>query len=97
MTRDPFPNNWKEVSDTPSERFVTPLYQDILDRASCWELPDEYSFIIRVQNLDTLEVMEKAYRCRKRALKFIQQNKQDGNAVTCYTDDNLYSYTPDDA
>lgn len=86
-----FQNDWETVAATPAERFITPLAKDVLSRASAWELPSEYSLVVRVQHPDTYKVTEKCFKRVSAATRFCTKREAEGFLVTAYNNETLYS------
>ena len=86
-----FDNDWEAVAETPEERFATPLFEEVLGSATCWDLPSEYVLVVRVQNPKTLKVKEKVFKRVSSADKFCKAQLNKGLHVTAYTDDRLFA------
>ena len=91
MNTEYYDNDWDAVSSTPSQKFVSPPIQAVLDRASSWELPKQYACVVRVQNPETFKIQERVFKQPKSAQKFVDRFEEDGWLVTAYTNESLYS------
>lgn len=79
---------WKQVKDS---EYDEQTYNDILGSCSSWDLPEEYARIVRVYNLNTLQVTEKAFTDATKAKRFAEKNMNAGHEVTHYDAYTLYS------
>jgi hypothetical protein len=93
---DPFPNDWEEVKKTPTHRFVSPPVEEVLRRSSSWDLPFPYEYIVRVQNKITHKVIEKAYKDRSAAKRFIERQITDEHVVTFYDNESIRTFGDED-
>jgi hypothetical protein len=89
LDTDPFPNDWEAVKRTPTDQFVSPPVEEVMNRSSCWELPFPYEYIVRVQHKFTHKVVEKAYKDRNAAKRFIENYATDEHLVTFYDNETL--------
>lgn len=92
-----FDNDWEAVSSTPPNRFISPPAQAVLDRASSWELPHPYSFIVRSSDPKTYKTIERSYRDGKAAKRFVDKEVQRGKRVIYYSNSSLYEATKPDS
>jgi hypothetical protein len=83
---DPFDNDWNQISHTPEDRFRRVTFRDMMMRSSSWTLPSEWALVVRYENPETGQVMEKAYRNKKSALKAMDKMDADGWEHTYYDD-----------
>jgi hypothetical protein len=83
--KDPFPNDWEEVSSTDPEDFNTGTFDEVLSDVMEWYLPEPYVAVIRVYNRDTNKLKEYAYRVPAKAHERIQASALANEEVTILT------------
>ena len=96
VDNDPFPNDWEEVKRTPPQKFTSPPVEEMMMRSSSWELPFPYEYIVRVQNRITYKVIEKAYKDRSAAKRFIERHATEDNYITFYDNETLRAFGDED-
>jgi hypothetical protein len=78
--KDPFPNEWQDVSDTDPEEFETATYEEILDDITQWDLPEPFYCVIRAYSRKTNKLKEYAYKhegtARKRLLELAEKGEE---------------------
>ena len=88
---DLFPNDLEEVAAVPSDRFVSPPADAVIDRAGSWSLPEPYTFIVRSRDTKTFKTVERSYRRYGAADRFIQEELSKGREVLFYDDETIYA------
>jgi hypothetical protein len=83
--KDPFPNDWEEVSNTDPEDFITGPYTEVLDELMNWYLPDPFCAVVRVFNREHNKVHEYAYRLPSKAQARIREAASNDEEVTILT------------
>lgn len=83
--KDPFPNDWEEVSNTDPEDFESATYMEVLDDLMNWYLPDPYCAVVRVFNRKENKVQEYAYRLQSKANARIREAALADEEVTILT------------
>ena len=77
-----FPNNWQNVSDTPSEEFAEIDYEMFMHMAMMWEIPSSHCCIMRCENKQTGKISEFSYRQLHAAKKkLVQLAMDDDNEI----------------
>ena len=82
---DPFPNEWEEVSNIDESDFLTPPFNEVLEDAVAWNLPDPYCYIVRSFNRKGLKMREYAYKQEGRATARIAELARLGYEITILT------------
>lgn len=83
--KDPFPNDWEEVSNTDPDDFMTGTFTEVLDDLMNWYLPDPYCAVVRVFNRKENKVQEYAYRLQSKANARIRDAALADEEVTILT------------
>lgn len=77
-----FPNDWEEVQETPIHRFIQAPAEEVLNRASSWDLPSNVHSIIRWQCSTTGRVHEKVCRTSSASNKKCRDLSNKGDRFT---------------
>ena len=95
--KDPFPNEWDDVSNTEPEDFETATFEEVMQDLARWYLPDPYFCVIRSFNRKLNKLREFAYKQEGKATQRLLQLSADGEEVTIYTQGVLgvVNYEPD--
>ena len=81
---DPFDNDWDNVAALPSERFTSVPFREIYDRSGSWELPNKWSYVVRVEDPQAHTIVEKAFTTLGAAERMINRAENSGHHVTYY-------------
>ena len=81
------------MASTPDDAFIAPPVEDVVERASSWDLPESFHSVVRIQHPDTYKVTEKVFKTHSRAEAYKAKYEDKGYLVTSYTDSALY-YSP---
>jgi hypothetical protein len=80
--KDPFPNEWDDVSNTDADEFETATYAEVLEEMTQWDLPEPFYCVIRAYNRKTNKLKEYAYKHEGTARKRLLQLADDGEELT---------------
>ena len=80
--KDPFPNEWEDVSNTSPEEFETATFEEVLEEMTQWDLPDPFFCVIRAYNRKTNKLKEYAYKHEGIAHKRLKQLADSGEELT---------------
>lgn len=85
--KDPFPNDWEEVSNLNDDEIDTPTFNELMEHLMEWHLPQPYCAVVRVYNPKTKKLKEYAYRLPIKAHARIQQAASSNDEVTILTNE----------
>lgn len=74
-----FPNNWQNVSDTPSDEFGEIEYELMMNMLMMWEIPSSHCCIMRCENRSTGKISEFSYQRLHAAKRKLVELAQDGD------------------
>ena len=96
--KDPFPNDWEEVSNTDPEDFETGPFDEVLEELMSWHLPDPYVCVIRSYNPKSQTLREFAYKLPSKARQRLQELADKDEEVTILTQAIIgtVNYLPDE-
>ena len=85
--KDPFPNEWEDVSNTDPKEFETATYQEVLEEMTQWVLPDPFYCVIRAYNRKENKLKEYAYKQEGTARKRVLELANKGEELTILVDE----------
>lgn len=80
--KDPFPNEWDDVSNTDADEFETATYEEVLDDITQWDLPEPFYCVIRAYSRKTNKLKEYAYKHESVARKRLLELADKGDELT---------------
>ena len=85
-----FPNNWQNVSDTPSEEFAEIDYELLMNMMMMWEIPSSHCCIMRCENKSTGKISEFSYqRLHAAKRKLVELAMDDDNEILVADEDSI--------
>ena len=98
MTKKYFPNNWQGIHDTPDEAFAELAFDDFMEMAHHWHVPSSHACIMRIENTNSGQIQEIAYKTVGRAQRKIMNLIEDpANVITICDDESIHLLKyPDD-
>lgn len=81
--KDPFSNDWSSVVNTPTHRFKSVPFTEVLDWANSWELDQDTKVIVRLTHKDG-KIEEKSFSSYAKARAAIK--KHDGDYLAYDSD-----------
>ena len=82
-----FPNNWQNVSDTPSDEFGEIEYELLMNMLMMWEIPSSHCCIMRCENKRTGKISEYSYQKLHAAKSRLVSLAQDEDNEILVADD----------
>ncbi len=83
--KDPFPNDWEEVSSMGDDEFLTPQFGEVMEDSMLWLLPDPYCCVVRCFDRKQNKLKEFAYRREAVAQTRIKELAEEGHELTVMT------------
>jgi len=90
MTED-FKNSWAKVQATPDSAFRRAEYREVMDKASCWDLPATYTMVVRTEDPVSGLISEKVFTSDKEVKRFLRRCALDGHEATYYNNECMFS------
>ena len=85
-----FPNNWQNVSDTPSDEFAEIDYELFMNMLLMWEIPSSHCCIMRCENKSTGKISEFSYqRLHAAKRKLVELAMDDDNEILVADEDSI--------
>ena len=74
MSKEYYPNNWKEYSELSDDHFIPHTYEEIMSwKVAGWELPSSVCCIIRSQDVKTFKVKQYVYQKHSAAQRKVDE------------------------
>lgn len=86
MSSKDFPNNWQGVHDADPEDFETISWEEFDELSTSWLLNSSHETIMRIEDISTGKIKEKAYKTTRGTLNKLRQLVEDPNLVITLVD-----------
>lgn len=83
---------WQEIYETASEDICPMDYKELINFTEAWDLPDKYSFVVRVFDRKKCKLKEKSFKDASSAWKYLNKRvNNDDLDIIFYDDEGLRS------
>ena len=83
---------WRRIRELSDRQIEQIPFGDVIVRSTSWELPEKWSRVVRVRNVNSGMITERCFKTEGRASNFILKQCEDGHEIMTYDNSKLETY-----